>query len=426
MTIRKAIQDVNVVSIQFQDGTIQTTAAGGGGGGISQLTGDVLAGPGTGSQAAVIAGQGGNAGKFLTTNGTSTSWAAAGGAQDIGWFGTGRQGNLTINSGTTTLQNDAYFNNLTINGTGVLNTNGYRLHVAGTLDISGAQTGAIICNGGDGTSSSGPFRGFLGSAAPGNSLPPGATGSTGGDGGTATGNAASSSINNSFQQLGGQYDVISSQAGDGSAGTGGNRTIPAGGIKYFQDHLDVEYLKRTAGGGSVTVLQAGTGGVGGPGGGGDNVASGGGGGGGGGGAGMVWIAARVINRGSNTNPSIIQAVGGAGGNGGPGATGNTGGGGGGAGGAGGVLVIAYMLLNGSTINNALDVSSGLGGIGGNGSGSGKGGGGGGAGQSGVLMRFDLGAGTTSFIDVAPAIAGDAQSSTTSGLAGHRNVSLSNL
>src|SRR5271166_5069005 len=61
-------------------------------------------------------------------------------------FGDGSDGNITIASGTTTLVRDMYYNNLTINGTGILNVAGYRVFVLGTFDISAAQVGAVISN----------------------------------------------------------------------------------------------------------------------------------------------------------------------------------------------------------------------------------------------------------------------------------------
>ena len=101
-------------------------------------------------------------GKFKVGNGTST-WSSLsyGGLSSfqntsvIQNFGDGSDGNLTLTTANYTggpitagvLTRDAYFNNLTISGSGSLNTNSYRLFVAGTLDVSAASTGAINNNG---------------------------------------------------------------------------------------------------------------------------------------------------------------------------------------------------------------------------------------------------------------------------------------
>jgi hypothetical protein len=50
-------------------------------------------------------------------------------------FGSGADGNATLSGTANTLSRDTYYNNLTLNPGAVLNTNGYRLFVAGTLTM---------------------------------------------------------------------------------------------------------------------------------------------------------------------------------------------------------------------------------------------------------------------------------------------------
>lgn len=77
------------------------------------------------------------------------SWSQATGASSgaatlptgfmVQQYGTGAMGDLTVLTGTSpTLSKDSYFNNVTIQGTGQLKPNGYRLFVSGTLTISSA------------------------------------------------------------------------------------------------------------------------------------------------------------------------------------------------------------------------------------------------------------------------------------------------
>lgn len=70
------------------------------------------------------------------------------GASGLGfglWTGDGSDGDVTITGGTTTLARDMFYNSLTITGTGVLATNGWRVFVKGTLSI--ATGGVMSCDG---------------------------------------------------------------------------------------------------------------------------------------------------------------------------------------------------------------------------------------------------------------------------------------
>ena len=80
--------------------------------------------------------------------------ASSSGKVDDNWipkydiFGDGRDGDVSISSVVTSTR-DMFYNNLTISSSGVLNTNGYRIYVKGTLNNAGIirRNGN---NGGDG------------------------------------------------------------------------------------------------------------------------------------------------------------------------------------------------------------------------------------------------------------------------------------
>ena len=63
-----------------------------------------------------------------------------------------------------------FYNNLTINGTGSIYTNGYRIFVKGILDLSNAPIGAINFNGGNGGNASGSVAGTSTSGVPNGSI----------------------------------------------------------------------------------------------------------------------------------------------------------------------------------------------------------------------------------------------------------------
>ena len=58
-------------------------------------------------------------------------------------YGDGSDGDLSLSSGLFTLTRDMYYNNLTLSGTSTIRTNGFRLYIKGTLDISNAGFMAI-------------------------------------------------------------------------------------------------------------------------------------------------------------------------------------------------------------------------------------------------------------------------------------------
>src|SRR5690606_30557009 len=67
----------------------------------------------------------------------------------VALFGSGSDGDVSLAAGTTTLTRTMYYNNLTLSGTAVLNTNGFKVYVRNTLSI--ADNAVIRNNGANGT-----------------------------------------------------------------------------------------------------------------------------------------------------------------------------------------------------------------------------------------------------------------------------------
>lgn len=303
-------------------------------------------------------------------------------------LGDGSDGNITISSGTTTLTRDMFYSNLTINGTGVLNTNNFKVFVSGVLDLTAAQAGAIQNNGNVGGNASGATGGSAPTAEPAGTLNANGQGGAGATATTAAGTAGTAGT--ALTGGGG------SSNGAGAGGTGTNAGgAGAGGITptvAIISRWETNFLR------GVTLLAGGAGAGGGGAGGGDGTNTGGGGGAGGNGGGFLAIYANVILTSSSTPAGVIQSMGGMGGNGGSGTAGVTGGGGGGGGGAGGYIYIAYNLRAGPQITGLIDVSAGMGGNGGNGFGTGAAGGkGGNAGNGGTVTLYQIPSATSSNI-----------------------------
>lgn len=334
------------------------------------------------------------------------SWAtpSSSGSAPYIW-GDGQTGNVTISSGTTTLSKDTYYNNLTLSGTGILKTAGYRVFVAGTLDISAAQTGAIVANGNAASTSTAGGQTWT------NSTTNLGFGQAGGNGGGAGSNG---SIGNAGGN--GGATIVAGSGGLSGANTGGAARpanyIPNGFLGAMSG------LNVTFSGGVIsfaTISAA----AGGSGGGGGSVSNSGGG--GGGGAGVIILFANTIARGTNTNAGIIQLIGGAGAAGG-GSDADAAGGG--SGGGGGWITIYYGTLTGSTITNAIDVSGGAGGAGG--TGSVQGGTGGGSGGSGNIEIINMASNTLSFTSTVVGTAGSAPSGANGGAGASQNTKQVNL
>lgn len=288
---------------------------------------------------------------LMATSGTSAMWAYPGGIS-VNDFGDGSDGSVTINSGTTVLARTMYYDNLTVSGTGVLNTNGHKIYVRGTLAISGS--GSIVrvaSNGNNGSGgSAGGGAGGLANVDMG--------GSGGGAGGGAGGSGLAGSSGNPGGSVGAYTGYGSGGGNGGEAGSGG----PGGTTAAFtfvperivrHDHI---YM--------LNYKQGGQGGAGGGGGSCPPLGQGGGGGGGGAGGGVIMIFAANFN---NTSSIGVVCRGGNGGNGGNATVGNSRGGGGGGGGGGGHI---YLVTVAVTNLGTLNVSGGNGGNGGNGNGSG--------------------------------------------------------
>ena len=300
-------------------------------------------------------------------------------------FGDGGDGNVTISSGTTTLTRDMFYNNLTVNGTGSIYTNGYRIFVKGILDLTAAGAGAINFNGSVGASASGSTQGAAGTAVPNGSLGGSLAGSVGAAGstavGTASGTAGGTGGNGGSSNTAGSGGTNGTNAG--GAGAAGTASTP----QLFLRRFETNFLR------GVTLVLGGSGGRGGSSGGGDGTNSSGAGGAGGNGGGVVAIFANNIIRSLNTSAGAIQALGGMGGNGGNGSAGVVGGGGGGSGGGGGWVYVAYNTLSGPTVTNFIQADGGNGGNGGNGFGTNNpvlsGGNGGSGGYGGRITLFSI-------------------------------------
>lgn len=382
---------------------------------------------GTGTQAVGATGAG-TSGQVLTSNGASadpTFQAAGGGGGTVtaNYFGDGSDGNVTV-SGALTLTRNMAYNNLTISSGAAIESNGFIIRVAGTLDITASPATWLSRAGGAGGNASAGTAG-AGGSAPSNtgqqaSLANGAGGQAGATGTTGVG--ANGGQGGTARVIGG----IQGQGGTGGAGDAGAggaagtiaTTVQDG--PYFVIAPTVHYSN-----GSTFVNPTPSIAPGNAGSGSGNGSAGIGGGGGGSGAGGPSLAvfANIISRGGSTTAAGIVAKGKNGGNGGDGGTANSGGGGGGPGGSGGFVYIGYGSLTGSTATNLIDVSGGNGGNGGNGSGTGGGGKGGDGAPGGRVFITNITALTGTLSDPHPtAVSGSAASGTTGGAGGTASTS----
>lgn len=337
--------------------------------------------------------------KFSIGNGTSGYYLTWDGSQlvvndsvisnnDI--YGDGSDGNVVI-SADTSLTTDMYYNNLTINTGKVLNPNGFRIFVKGTLTFLG--TGKISVAGGDAgngvdatpgaASNNGGAGGTKGTAkyTSTGTLPQAYDGSDGGGG--ASGNSTSCSSNGGAGSAAGA-DIAKALSGAGSAGGNGgqsstaNCTIGSGGsgrgisgtifnkinnaiAAYFLFDVYPAFAAFTNAGASGS----GGGGESGRTGGGGHFGGGGGGGGGSGATGGVisLFARKIVTVNGNVFLDVSGGNGGNGGNGGDATAAEPtgrygGGGGGGAGGRGGTFILIYSSKSGT---GTTDITGGTGG-----------------------------------------------------------------
>lgn len=337
---------------------------------------------------------------------------------DALYFGGGTDGALVITSSNVVAARDMYYSSISwgAGATGLLVPAGYQIFCSGILDLTNMPARGIAVttqtttgaggNGGAGGLGGGA-AGAAGISSAINTLGPGATGGTGGASSITTGAPGSA---------GG----VGQNGGNGGAGATGGNGISNGGLPRVAsavsnaspiERFDTHFIRGS------TLILSGSGGSGGSGGGGDATNTGGGGGGGGTGAGIIYISAKTINKGSST-PSIgIDCRGKVGGNGGTAATGNCGGGSGGGGSGGGWIYIAYKFLTGPVVTNLIDVSGGNGGAGGNGIGTGLGAGGGGSGANGRVTLINLTTNTVSETQPGTSVSGGLPSGVTGGTGG---------
>lgn len=308
------------------------------------------------------------------------------------FFGDGSDGNLTVTTSNATsgpltlgvLTRDACFNNLTISGSGAIQTGGFRLFVKGILDITGAGVSAINANGNAGINAASSTGSAQPTAQPNGTIAGCATGAAGQSGSTGAGSQGNSGTSSALTNGG----LAAGGGGIGGTGAGGaagaarsagsnTGTVP---IRRYE----IAFLKGN------TLIAAGASGCSGGSGAGDGASnSGGGSGSGGNSGGILAIYANTINRGGGTAGSAISAIGGVGGAGFTATAGNTGGGGGSGGGAGGWIYLVYAFLTGSTATNVLDASGGAGNSGGGGHGSGTGATGGSGAYGGTITIFPM-------------------------------------
>jgi hypothetical protein len=302
---------------------------------INQLTGEVLAGPGSGSVPATIVNSA-VLNKVLTGLTASTGDLVATDTilQGFGkllsklknqdWLPTPTDGDVVINVDTT-LFRDMYYNSLTINLGATLFTNGFKVLAKqsivnnGNINREGNNASGI-------TAGAALVLGTVGNSA------------AGGAGGAAAG-VAGGAVASGLGGSGGAGGAGSGGAG-GAAGVVTTVAVNNGGVELFQTPRQASVGRDLTG---ANVL----GGGGGGGGGGDGTA----GGGGGGGGGHLILITRSL-----TGTGTISAKGG---NGGTPAAGNRGGGGGGGGG-----IIVTLTENDTTLTSlTFNVSGGLGGSG---------------------------------------------------------------
>ena len=308
-----------------------------------------------------------------------------GGSPQPPFYGLGQLGDVTISSGTTTLTDDYYVNNLTISGSGSIATAGYRIFVAGTLDLTNAPLAAISRNGSLGNAGSGASGGALATNLGANTLGSNQASLIGGNSGTGSGTAGGNS-GFSSSNLGGQGGAGGSGGAPAlAAGAAGGSTTSSTIVVPFH-RFDFNMLR------GAGLMSGGGAGASGGGANGDGTNNGGGAGSGSTGGCIIYIACNILKRDTTTAASAIRAAGNTGGAGANSSGGNSGGGGGAGGGGGGYVFIAYAQLQGNAATNLINVSGGAGGAGGSGTGTGRGGQGGQGGAGGRVTLINMSTG----------------------------------
>ena len=276
-------------------------------------------------------------------------------------FGDGSDGVLDISSGTTTLTSDKQYTSVSVTGTAILETAGYRIYSQGTVTIDATSGACVRNNGGNGGNASGATAGAAGTIAPGVTVPAGVVGLIGAAGrtGAAVGGADGSTGVAALLGIG----VVGNAGGGGGMANAGARAGGGGGAagsfsasnNKIASIADTIFIDTTSG---VLAFVKGSSGAGSGGSGGHHSGTNSGAGGGSGATGgCVFIACGLLIL---IGVGAIQAKGGGGGNGSDGSNdGGNGGGGGGAGGAGGEVVLIYRSKIGT---GTIVVTGGIGGV----------------------------------------------------------------
>lgn len=263
-------------------------------------------------------------------------------------FGDGSDGALAISSGTTTLSADKQYTSVSVTGTAILETAGYRIYCQGTVTVDANSGACIRNNGGNGGDASGSTGGTAGTIAPGVTVPAGIVGFAGANGQTGAAAAGVNGTVGTNVTLG--IGVIGAVGGAGgmanagarAGGTGGAAGTFSASINKLATIADSNLIDHT--GGTFTFVKGDSGSGSGASGGHHSGTNSGAGGGSGASGGCVFIAAKSFVL---SGTGAIQAKGG---NGGAGSNGNNdganGGGGGGAGGAGGQIILIYHFKSG--------------------------------------------------------------------------------
>lgn len=258
----------------------------------------------------------------------------------LGWFGDGDDGDVTIPIGTTTLVRDMVYNNLIVDTSGTLDTDGFRVFVKETLTIRGG----ILNRGVNGVQ--GDSGGAGGAGANSNSIGGGSAGGQGGLGGAGT--SGTTLTTPGFGNVGGSGG---SDGGANAGGFGGTIVVPTtteGSLRTLVGAHGMLMGGVNAG----TIVHGGSGGGGGGG-------AEGGGGGGSGGVVVVFAKNIVLAGGFGLRASGNNGEGG----------GNPAANGGGGGGGGGVIWVVSRTSN--LTGGDLQVGGGSGGSGTNGGNNGS-------------------------------------------------------
>lgn len=298
--------------------------------------------------------------------------------QSYQYWGPGIDGDVSV-TGAVTLERDMFYENLTLEPGGSIETHGHRVFVHDTLDLSRADTKALWV---DASLWSSTTFGILGAPLTAAVASTGIGGVTGGAGGAGGGENAATGVGG----FGASPAIMTLGSVDMTEpGCAGFAQIRAGMAGY-------------------------SGAAGGP------SSAGGAGGHSGAGGGMLWISAQKIRRDlGGTSESCLQALGGDGVDGADSAVLHKGGGGGGGGGAGGAVFVRVHTLLGTGAVNAIDVSGGDGGDGGDGLGNTYAAHGGGGGSSGMIYYWNVAAGT--FTALTSAVSGSNADGISGGVGG---------